>query len=275
MITNKKYFYVCKQNHLMICQNPGRNKKDGSLNPPKGIKDVQCWTEQDSNVWFFPDGTTQKSAKEDYGRTELKINLKYDLERVKRIQEDKETGALSLFPDLDSYKHHKECRITDVPKLPESILSKFEKDTLGFCLTDFSGRTPEEVIDELTNIRNECIYIEELKKIINKYAYESWIESVKEKFFNDGKGLEVPFWRYAIDTEWKRSWKEEWAYRTSSFADRLSKGKEALPWWRAEAKAFLTIVKELSESDIELGDLTVFTSEEIAKRLGKKKESSI
>lgn len=76
-----------------------------------------------------------------------------------------------------------------------------------------------------------------------------------------------PFWRYAIAEEWKESWQEEWADR--------SVGNVSMDWWRAEIRAFLSIVKDLSGKGVELGEGTQVTIEYIKKYFGKKKEEIV
>ena len=74
----------------------------------------------------------------------------------------------------------------------------------------------------------------------------------------------APFWRFAIEKEWKSTWQEEWAYRASVAGE----------WWRVELKAFLSIVKDLSEKGISLGPLTKECIDIIKERFPKKKEVS-
>ncbi len=76
---------------------------------------------------------------------------------------------------------------------------------------------------------------------------------------------DLPFWRYAMDEEWKSAWRNEWANRVAE-----SHGE----WWKNEIKAFLSIVKELSEKGTELGDITKETLVIIKERFSKKKEAS-
>lgn len=76
---------------------------------------------------------------------------------------------------------------------------------------------------------------------------------------------DLPFWRYTIEVEWKSSWQEEWASRSIV---------EGIEWWRAELRAFLSIVKDLSEKGIELGEITKETIVFIKERFSKKKEEA-
>jgi hypothetical protein len=77
------------------------------------------------------------------------------------------------------------------------------------------------------------------------------------------KGEPEPFWRYAIEAEWKESWIEEWEKRASI---------GGIEWWRAELRAFLSVVKDLSEKSVEIGEITRETIVLIKERFPKKKD---
>src|SRR5579859_7910199 len=212
----KEYWYLNKSLSVIQSDHPGRTK-EGTPKPPNK-KDVVCWTEKGCDVWYFPDGSTHPCSEEDYGRSELMAILTNVAAHGESKQKEKSKGQVNMFSDMDEEetevkRTHKK---SGMPVLPDVILAAMERQSLGFHASGFMSPTEQAIL----NI--EFVSEPEFSMFDKMYGYNKIMAS-KIGYDPD------PFWRYAIEREWKPKWKLEWAdlvYRNNC------------EQWRAEVIAF-------------------------------------